>query len=362
MRIAIFTSQYSRTGVPLAQMRLARACANAGHKVDLIFGYSPNSCDIEGPLGVNLLVWKCRRAAYMLPQLIKYFLNIRPDVVFSAEDNTNAFVLLAALITGSKAKISVSSRIDPEGVYSNTAFSRSWLLKKFVSFVMFRADVWSCVSKDLADTYKKLFPGRHFDCIYNIIDDKLSRQRLMEAVKHPWLNGLHENICITAGTLAPRKGLDNLVKAISIVKEHGIDVKLIILGEGPQRAELEGLVSDLDLGDEVRFEGAVANPLSYFSKSNVFVLSSLREGMPNVLIEGMMAGCTPVATNCPTGPREILESSQYGYLVPMGSPAALAAGIESALRAPVPPEVLAKAIKPFHEDAVLAEHFRLLAI
>ena len=88
----------------------------------------------------------------------------------------------------------------------------------------------------------------------------------------------------------------------------------------------------------------------------------MREGMPNVLIEGMLAGCTPVATDCPTGPREILESGRYGYLVPMKDSAALAVGIESALLTPVQSDILAEAVKPFHEDAVLTEHFRLLGI
>ena len=362
MRIAIVTSQYSRTGVPLAQTRLARAFEKAGHDVDLIFGYAGKDYDIENPKGVKVTVWKCSRAMHMLPKLIKFFTVKKPEIVLSAEDNTNAFILLAALLTRSKAKIGVSSRISPEGVYSDKVLSRGWLLKKFVGCVMFRADVWSCVSKDLADAYKKIFPQNNFECIYNIIDDALSRQRLKEPVNHPWLNGRQTNVCITAGTLAPRKGFDYLLKAISIVKKSGIDVKLIILGEGPQRLELEDLARDLALADDVRFEGAVANPLSYFSRSNVFVLSSLREGMPNVLIEGMLAGCTPVATDCPTGPREILESGRYGYLVPMKDPAALAVGIETALLTPVPSDILVEAIKPFHEDAVLAEHFRLLGI
>lgn len=235
-------------------------------------------------------------------------------------------------------------------------------MKLFVSAVMHRADVWSCVSKDLVSSYERIFPNRKFVDIYNILDDKPSRHRLREPVSHPWLDGSHPNVCITAGTLHERKGLTYLIEALALLVKRGIDAKLIILGDGPQELELRKLVKTLGLSNNVRLEGSVSNPLKYFSRSDVFVLSSLREGMPNVLIEAMLAGCTPVATDCPTGPREILESGRYGYLVPMKDPTALAAGIESALRNPVPAKVLAEALQPFEEEAVLSKHFRLLGI
>ncbi len=108
--------------------------------------------------------------------------------------------------------------------------------------------------------------------------------------------------------------------------------------------------------------GYVENPLAYFRHAGVFVLSSLVEGMPNVLVEAMMCGCTPVATDCPTGPRELLQGGQIGYLVTPGQPAALASGIMTALDNPTPPDLLAKAILPFTEDAVIDRHFQLLGL
>lgn len=361
-KICVLCSRFSRTGVPLAQIRLARALATAGHEVDLIFGHTSPTDEIEKPEGVNVIEWKFRRAMHMLPSLVYYISRKKPDIIITAEDNTNAFLLLAAILTRSKAKISASSRISPETVYSDKFLSRGWAMKVFVRSVMRRADVWSCVSKDLVSSYEVIFPKRAFVNIYNILDDKPSRSRLTEDVSHPWLDGSHSNICITAGTLHKRKGLTYLIEAISILNKKGLDAKLIILGDGPQELELKKLAQTLGLSEKVCFEGTVNNPLKYFSRSAVFVLSSMREGMPNVLIEGMLAGCTPVATDCPTGPREILESGRYGYLVPMKDSAALAVGIESALLTPVPSDILAEAIKPFHEDAVLAEHFRLLGI
>ena len=74
---------------------------------------------------------------------------------------------------------------------------------------------------------------------------------------------------------------------------------------------LNTLINRLNIEEHVLLKGNVNNPLKYFNKADVFALSSHVEGMPNVLIEAMMAGCTPVATDCKTGPREILKDSSF---------------------------------------------------
>ena len=138
--------------------------------------------------------------------------------------------------------------------------------------------------------------------------------------------------------------------------------RLLILGEGPMRDELSELIAKHRLQEVVRLPGNVANPLAYFSRANVFVLCSHVEGLPNVLVEAMLCGCTPVATNCPTGPREILQDGKHGYLVPMRDSVELAEGILRALQNPVPAAQLQTAILPFREDTVIARHYELLGI
>ena len=92
------------------------------------------------------------------------------------------------------------------------------------------------------------------------------------------------------------------------------------------------------------------------------MLSSHVEGLPNVLVEAMMCGCTPVSTDCPTGPRELLQEGKYGYLVPMRNPVAMAYGIEKALDNPIPKNLLDEAVQPFEESAVLKRHFEILGL
>jgi glycosyltransferase involved in cell wall biosynthesis len=169
-------------------------------------------------------------------------------------------------------------------------------------------------------------------------------------------------VIVAAGTLQPWKGFSDLIQAVAILKHRGRTVRLIILGEGPLHTLLEDEASKLGVGDQVKLPGFTHNPLKYFAAADVFVLSSYVEGLPNVLVEAMMCGCTPVSTDCPTGPREVLENGRFGYLVPVRDPEALAAGIEQGLDNPISPDELTLAVQPFEEDTVIRRHFELLGL
>jgi glycosyltransferase involved in cell wall biosynthesis len=120
------------------------------------------------------------------------------------------------------------------------------------------------------------------------------------------------------------------------------------------------LIEKNNLQQSIDLLGYVTNPYKYFARSNIFVLSSRVEGLPNVLVEAMMCGCTPVSTNCPTGPREVLSDGKYGYLVPVDDPVSLAESIAYALNNPIQKTDLYNAIIPFREDEVINKHFRIL--
>jgi glycosyltransferase involved in cell wall biosynthesis len=225
--------------------------------------------------------------------------------------------------------------------------------------VMWRADALTCVSRDMVDQYKRVLGSSSHVCVYNIVDDGESLLRMHEEIEHEWLLSKKNPVVVAAGRLAAWKGFADLIRAIKLVSSKR-PVRLIILGDGPDRSKLEALVLNLGLSDVIRLEGYVNNPLKYFARADVFVLSSHVEGLPNVLVEAMMCGCTPVSTDCPTGPREVLQDGKFGYLVPMRDPEAMAHAIEAALENPIPKDVLAKAVAPFNTAAVLSKHFEVL--
>jgi glycosyltransferase involved in cell wall biosynthesis len=133
---------------------------------------------------------------------------------------------------------------------------------------------------------------------------------------HPWI--------VTACRLRRgAKDFETLFSGFKRVRARA-DAELVILGEGPDRAGLEADCSALGIGDQVRFLGYHANPMPYLAAADVFVLSSLAEGFGNVLVEAMAVGTPVVATDCPSGPREILRGGEDGLLVPIRDPEGLA--------------------------------------
>ncbi len=361
MKISVVTPRFAIAGVPLAQIRFARALARRGHEVTLIVGYVDPEYEFPPVPDIHVEIWNQPKVRRMLWPLARHLRSERPDVVFSAEDHLNTIVLLAAILTRSRVKFSGSSRVTPFDTYSNTPFSKRWILKQLARSVMWRADAQTCVSKDMVEQYRQVFTHPKHVCVYNIVDDEASRQRMNDEAGHPWLTGKLKPVLVAAGRLAPWKGFADLIQAIGLVDANRRP-RLLILGDGPLRGELQAQIDSLGLREWIELAGYLQNPLKIFARADVFVLSSLVEGMPNVLVEAMMCGCTPVSTDCPTGPRELLQGGKYGYLVPMHDPQAMATAIEQALAQPIAKELMAEAVRPFEESAVIDRHFKVLGL
>ncbi len=353
--IVFFVARFSYSGVPLAQLRLAKSFARIGYDVEVVFGFIPD--ELELPQGIDFPVvdLKCDRVVKSFFKITRYINEKKPNVIFSAEDHLNTLVAFAAALAGSKAKISASSRVTPYDTYSNFFFSKGWVLKHLSRLAKRRINVHTCVSKDMVDQYKDVLGGDDFQAIYNVVVDDDTEEKMMEPLEEPICSDRKIPIIVSAGRLAPEKGFSDLIEAMALVLEKK-DARLILLGDGPLKEDLENLVFDLSIGDRVSLLGYKSNPLQYYFNSDIFVLSSYVEGLPNVLVEAMACGCTAVATDCPTGPREVLKDGQYGSLVPVKNPKLLAEAILFAIDNRASKKNLAAAIKPFTEAEVLSAH------
>jgi glycosyltransferase involved in cell wall biosynthesis len=139
---------------------------------------------------------------------------------------------------------------------------------------------------------------------------------------------------LAVGRLAPQKGFDILLRALHQLHLGGHRCRLVILGDGPERANLTSLTARLALQRFVEMPGFVANPYAVMRQADVFVLSSRFEGLPLALLEARALRIPIVATDCLAGPREILEGGRHGMLVPVDDPAAMACAIATVLRHP----------------------------
>ena len=157
------------------------------------------------------------------------------------------------------------------------------------------------------------------------------RRLASEDVDHPWLADRRRKVVISVGRLAKQKNFPLLLKAFSLVVER-VDACLIIVGEGSERAELEELINELGLKDRVDLPGYRENVHPYVARSDLFVLSSDFEGMPNALVEAIAVGVPVVSTDCLSGPGEILQQGEGGLLVPVGDADALSDAIVDGLQ------------------------------
>lgn len=146
--------------------------------------------------------------------------------------------------------------------------------------------------------------------------ERITRQASETNNDLPELNG--HPVVINTGRLSKQKGQWHLIKAFRLIHDKIPEARLVILGEGELRKELEGLVRDLELEDCVKMPGFVSNPFAILRESKVFALPSLFEGYPNALAEALICGVPSISTDCKTGPKEILEDNcpnEFGILM-----------------------------------------------
>ena len=363
MKILVISPVYSLSGVPLGQLRLAKSLGNIGHNVDMVYGCKKYS-KIEKSKNIKIFFFNKFKVLGMFFPLVRYLIINKPDVIFSAEDHLNAIVILACILTFSKAKISVSSRVTPIDTYrnSNVIFSKAWVLKQLFPLVSRKANVMTCVSRDMIKQYKKIFDRTNQIDVYNIVKTEEAIIKMKAKVDHKWFKNKKTQLIVAAGTLAKWKGFDDLINAINILVKKKINLKLVIIGDGPEKSSLNSLIKFYKLTKKVIILKSVINTYKYFYNSEIFVLSSRVEGMPNVMIEAMMCGCTVVAADCKTGPREILGENKCGYLAKVNNPNDLSLKIMRALKKKISPNKTRKILKKFTPEEVLKKHFSLLKI
>lgn len=363
LKIAVAVSSFDLSGVPLAQLRLAGALAARGFAVDFVVGSIDPGVGVKTPAGVDLVVLGTGQARRLVAPMTRYLKRVRPDVMFAAQDHLNIVVALAAVLARVPTRISASSRITPLDAYSDVPFTKKWLMKQIVRLAWRRIDVLTCVSQGMVDEYRRMFSGARHVRVYNIVDDTAIAERDAGEGAAPVVlpDVAPAGLIVAAGLLAPWKGYDILLRALALVPRDR-EVHLLILGDGPERAALEAQAATLGIADRVTFRGYVANPVPYYRAAAVFAHAARTESFGNVLVEAMLCGCTVVATDCPTGPGEILGRGRYGYLVPTEDPAALATGIMAALDAPITAERLAESVARFRPDIVVDHHLRLLGL
>jgi glycosyltransferase involved in cell wall biosynthesis len=276
-----------------------------------------------------------------IPYVARYLWSTPSAALIVPSERLAAIALAARTFSWRSPKIlACVHNIDRAWLHGNPTSADKKRLKRLRRYYA-KCDNVICVSDELRQRFLQEtgIPARRVTTIYNpVITDEL--YALAEKpLKDPWFTTETQPVILGVGRLEYNKDFHTLIKAFADVHQT-LDCRLVILGEGSQRQELEQLVRSLQLEVCVNLPGEVRNPYTYMRHASLFVLSSVHEGLGNVLVEALSLGTPVVSTDCPYGPSEILSKGRYGTLVPVGDVPALAAAMTDALqrreRLPVP--------------------------
>lgn len=304
-------------------------------------------------LSLPLIAWRLR----------SYVKKNNIDVVQSHLYRANYVNIMAQMMGGTHQSQIVNHDNFFRG-YKKTFFGKQKL--KLVDFFYKRADKIIAISEDMKEGMEELL-GRRVEKINNPYDIEMmetkGREEVMELPEG-------RRYIISVGSLIPLKRVEDVIEGYSKIATRYPDYDLVILGDGSERKPLEGLTEILGVEKRVHFLGRVENPFKYLKRSEVFVMASESEGFPNVLIEAMACGCQVVASDCISGPREIinpdlhrrvekLTSGGYGSLFPVGDVEGLSQGLEGAIQGKVKAQVMKRA-GSFQRDIIMKKYKEVL--
>lgn len=363
--IAIFVPSLQGGGAERVMVSLANAFAARGFNVDMVLAAAIGPFLNEVSSRVRVVNLKSGRAIKALLPLAWYLRRERPKALLSAMGHANVVALLARKLARCQIRIVVSERGLISGEYALARGSASRLTFRLIPILYPKADAICSVSKGASNDLAVFLslPLERVQTIYNPFDLSNIKARAAEPLNHPWFDPGQPPVVLSVGRLNEAKNFDVLISAFSLLRRQRM-ARLVILGEGELRLDLEAQLVRLGLTDEaVQLPGFMPNPYPWLARCSLFVLSSLREGLPGVLIEAMACGASIVSTDCLSGPDEILEGGQWGRLVAVGDAEALAQAMADTLDLPSieRPNVQRRAADFEQEHAVNA-YLRILGL
>lgn len=265
--------------------------------------------------------------------MVGYLRECQADVCY---DRTFLMTLIAADAAQRAGVPNVSTVVtDPSLGFAPVAGRHQWAKKRILRRLYNRSTRVLANSNGAARSAERFY-GLREGCVstlYNGLDFDRVQSDAAFQIDDAWWNETPEaGKCfriVTAGRLNEQKGFHLLVDAVVGLQAQfpEVEFRLAILGEGPSQQKLQQKISALDLASSVRLMGFRSGAPAWYKTADLFVLPSFLEGMPNVLLEAMACGTAVLSTDCPSGPREILQDGAFGELCEVGSVESLVTGI-----------------------------------
>ncbi len=271
----------------------------------------------------------------------RFLKEVEADISY---DRTFLMTLISAAGAQNIGVPNVSTIVtDPETGFAPVAGRFQWWKRRILHRLYNRSAHVLAVSdgaRKAAIRFYGIEPDR-IATLRNGVDTDWVQRQSTQPINDAWWTGDRRSDdatrvvrIVSAGRLNQQKGFHLLIDALSQVRSqiHDVEFRLAILGDGPHRESLEQQIANLKLSDVVHLPGFQDNAIAWYQSADIFVLPSLVEGMPNVLLEAMACGTPVISSDCHSGPAEILDGGRYGRLLPPGSVDALREALIDAIR------------------------------
>jgi len=360
-KIAFFIRALEGGGASRDAILLANAVADKGCAVTIL------SLRVDGPLrdmvapSVRVVALAASRLRTAVPALAWTLSRLRPDLLVSAEAMPNLVALLATRLLPKtrRPKLVLREVSSPTPALALPVHRANYLGYLAAAHVYPRADLVLTLTdgakRDLAENFS-VPPAKIAVMSRNAALAPDTAARLAQGRNRP---PREKGLIVCVGRLSPEKDQLTLVRAMSLMPRQS-QAHLALAGDGPLRSAIVDLVAALGLGGRVAMLGHVDEPLPLLQRAELAVCSSRYEGFGNAIVEALACGTQVVATDCPYGPREILQGGKCGRLVLVGDAGALAQAMADALANPIDPEMLQERGLNFTADAAAIEFLRLI--
>ena len=359
-RITFFLDALHGGGAEKAVVNLLKGLAERDEfDLDLVLSALEGPYLDQVPEQVQIIDLNKGRVITSILPLANYLKQNRPWALIGNMGHVNVVASMARELARIQTRLVLVEQNTLSA--SKSDLQRSKLVPYFMRLLYPRADVVAGVSAGVArDLEQRLgLEKETVKVLNNPVVNKDLIARSQADFEHPWFAENSPPVFLAVGRLNPQKDFPNLLHAFARLRKQK-SARLIILGEGKERQTLETIINNLGISEDVLMPGFVKNPYVYMKRASCFVLSSREEGLPTVLIESMACGCPVVATNCPSGPDEILDRGTYGSLVPMENSETLAAAMLKTLENPPKKESLMQRANEYSTEKVVANYLSLL--
>lgn len=359
-RLAFFTQSLGGGGAERVVVTLANEFVRRGYTVDIVNSYYKEGYQKLLAPEVNVIVLNTRRRLLAAPHLARYLRQYRPDALLATVNTITAVAARMLARTPTRLVLREASTPSAKLAHQQESLRASRVFILSLRWLYPRADAIVAVSRNVAADLARFNPrlSAKTQVIYNPVISEEMLQQSYEPLAHPWFQPNQPPVVLAAGRLVALKGYDTLLHAFAQVVPQQ-EARLVILGEGEERTRLQQLAQQLGIEPLVDLPGFDLNPFRYMRRAGVFVLASRYEGLPNVLIQALACGCAVVSTDCPSGPREILDGGRYGALVAVDDVGGLAEAIGRVLQGERP-QVPAEWLEQFRVERVAEQYLQVM--